>query len=419
MRKNTQSPPPGRQESQPSKMGKVTSNAPNIAASKNNNLKTLHKPNEKKNAEPEVEDKKSNSDSNSSSSGQENTSSSPNNPKTRIQTVRFDVTDFAFLDKLIIRLMSAPEKPDTNVKDPKKQNEFAQIASVQLSLGELEKLCEMAIQSFKSQSTLLIIDSSSLPINIVGDVHGQFNDLRGIFHRCGAPNMQSYLFLGDYIDRGIQGIETFALLTALKIKYPDKVYMLRGNHEDANTCASYGFLDECIQRYTFEKGEPLWRKFIDVFNWIPLAALLNKSVFCMHGGISPHLQTLDEVAKIQRPSIVPPYGLACDLVWADPNEENLEGWAMSKRGVSVLFSQKVVETFCQKNKIDLIVRGHQLTRQMLLSGYRFHAKGRVVTIFSAPNYLNMKNAGCVLKISKNMKCRFVVFRVNRRQKPKS
>ncbi|CAD5235159.1 unnamed protein product [Bursaphelenchus xylophilus] len=326
-----------------------------------------------------------------------------------------EVVQNDLLDSLIIRLMKASAKTEPKRKGAKK---MAALIEVQLELEELKELIILAIKSFEKQKSLLRIEEDTLPLIICADIHGQFADLRNIFLRCGPPHIQSYLFLGDYVDRGVQGIEVITLLLALKIKYPTKVFMLRGNHEDANTCASYGFYDECVNRFMSKDnkvGEDLWQRFVGVFNWIPLAALVNKKILCMHGGISPGLESLQSIADIKRPAIIPPYGLMCDLVWADP-EEKLEGWAMNSRGISLSFSDEVVEKLCKRLGVDLIVRGHQLTKEMTKSGHRFFFRGRLLTIFSAPNYLNMRNSACVLKVSKNMKCRFIVFRIQRRRR---
>lgn len=107
----------------------------------------------------------------------------------------------------------------------------------------------------------------------------------------------------------------------------------------------------------------VWQRFLQVFNWLPLAALVNKKVLCMHGGVSPELDSLQSIADIQRPAIVPPFGLMCDLVWADPDDK-LEGWATNSRGISLSFSDQVVAALCKRVDVDLIVRGHQMTREV-------------------------------------------------------
>ncbi|KAH7729914.1 Ser/Thr protein phosphatase family protein, partial [Aphelenchoides avenae] len=206
--------------------------------------------------------------------------------------------------------------------------------------------------------------------------------------------------LGDYVDRGLQGIEVMALLLAIKVKYPSKVFLLRGNHEDGNTCMSYGFYEECQEKFVGEgDAEKVFRKFLDVFAWLPAAAVIDQTILCMHGGISPHLRSLDDIRKIERPRPIPPFGLMTDLVWSDPSDER-DGWSMNPRGISYTFSTAEVESACRRLGVELIVRAHQMTNQMYRNGYSFFAGGRLLTIFSAPNYLNMGNDGCLLRISR-------------------
>ena len=172
---------------------------------------------------------------------------------------------------------------------------------------------------------------------VVGDVHGQYYDLLRIFEYGGFPPESNYLFLGDYIDRGKQSIETVSLLLCYKIKYPENFFLLRGNHECAQINRIYGFYDECKRRYSIR----LWRVFSDVFNCLPVAALVDEKIFCMHGGLSPELKNLDQIKNIMRPTDVPDTGLLCDLLWSDP-ERGVENYGDNDRGVSFTFGEKVV-----------------------------------------------------------------------------
>jgi len=171
----------------------------------------------------------------------------------------------------------------------------------------------------------------------IGDVHGQYYDLLRIFEYGGFPPEANYLFLGDYIDRGKQSIETVCLLLCYKIKYPENFFLLRGNHECAQINRIYGFYDECKRRYSIR----LWRVFSDVFNCLPVAALVDEKIFCMHGGLSPELKNLDQIKNIMRPTDVPDTGLLCDLLWSDP-ERGIETYGDNDRGVSFTFGEKVV-----------------------------------------------------------------------------
>ena len=118
---------------------------------------------------------------------------------------------------------------------------------------------------------------------------------------AGYPPETNYLFLGDYVDRGRQSIETLCLLFAYKIKYPESVFLLRGNHECQNISRIYGFWEECRRRYSIK----LWKTFINLFNHFPVAAIIEDKILCMHGGISPDLDELDRINKLQRPSEIP------------------------------------------------------------------------------------------------------------------
>ncbi|ALC42158.1 PpY-55A [Drosophila busckii] len=240
------------------------------------------------------------------------------------------------------------------------------------------------------------------PLNICGDLHGQFEDLLRIFAACGTPPTTRYLFLGDYVDRGKQSLETICLLFAYKVRYPQHVHLLRGNHECASINKLYGFYDELKRRYNVK----LWRSFVDCFNYLPAAAVVGTRIFCCHGGLSPHLQSLQQIRELKRPSDVPRQGLLCDLLWADLNHEGL-GWGHNERGLSVSYAEDNIEEFASKHDIDLICRAHEVVED----GYEFFAQRRLVTIFSAPNYCGeMNNAGAVMKINKLLQCSFAVLK---------
>lgn len=189
-----------------------------------------------------------------------------------------------------------------------------------------------------------------------GDIHGQFQDLLRIFERNGFPPTVNYLFLGDYVDRGKQSLETICLLLAYKVRYPNNIYLLRGNHEDAAVNRIYGFYDDCKRRFNVK----LWKIFTDCFNCLPAAALIDDKIFCMHGGLSPELKTLDQINEIPRPCEIPYNGLLCDLLWSDPSS-SIDGWGENnERGNSYAFGPDVVTDFLDKHGLDLICRGHQV-----------------------------------------------------------
>ncbi|KAJ4455076.1 putative Serine/threonine-protein phosphatase PP1-gamma catalytic subunit [Paratrimastix pyriformis] len=270
---------------------------------------------------------------------------------------------------------------------------------VNLTEGEIRGLIIKSKDIFLSQDTLLELEA---PIKICGDIHGQYYDLLRLFEYGGFPPEANYLFLGDYVDRGKQSIETICLLLAYKIKYPENFFILRGNHECASINRLYGFFDECKRRYSTK----LWKHFTEVFNCLPLCAIIDEKIFCTHGGLSPQLHNLDQIRQIVRPTDVPDTGLLCDLLWSDPERE-LVGWGENDRGVSYTFGANLVTQFCQKYDFDVICRAHQVVED----GYEFFAKRQLVTIFSAPNYCGeFDNAGAMMSVDETLMCSFQVLK---------
>ena len=273
----------------------------------------------------------------------------------------------------------------------------------QLSEKEASWLIEHSFKEVSEQPMLLEL---SAPMQIVGDIHGQFLDLLRLFEFKGMPDGTStsarYLFLGDYVDRGPNGLECMFLLMALKIKHPEQIWMLRGNHECAAINRIYGFYDECKRRYSIK----LWKQFQELFNALPLAALVEAKIFCIHGGLSPDMESPDDLKRVARPVDVPDTGLLCDTLWSDPDKD-ISGWAENDRGVSYTFGADVVERFLERNELDLIVRAHQVVED----GYEFFADRQLVTIFTAPNYCGeFDNAGAVMAVDESLMCSFRILK---------
>lgn len=294
------------------------------------------------------------------------------------------------LDDIIRRLLEAK-----NGKVPKQ---------VQLTEAEIRQLCATSKQVFLSQPNLLELEA---PIKICGDIHGQYSDLLRLFEYGGYPPEANYLFLGDYVDRGKQSIETICLLLAYKVKYPENFFLLRGNHESASINRIYGFYDECKRRFSVR----IWKVFTDCFNCLPVSALIDEKILCMHGGLSPGLNNLDQIRTIARPVDVPDQGLLCDLLWADPEKE-IKGWGENERGVSYTFGADIVAEFLEKLDLDLICRAHQVVED----GYEFFAKRQLVTIFSAPNYCGeFDNAGAMMSVDDTLTCSFQILKASEKK----
>jgi len=270
---------------------------------------------------------------------------------------------------------------------------------VDLKEEEIKFLIEKSLPIIREQKMLIELEA---PLHICGDIHGQYYDLLRIFEYCGYPGDNTYLFLGDYVDRGKQSLETICLLLCYKIKYPDKVTLLRGNHESSVTNRIYGFYDECKRRYNVR----IWKSFTELFNYLPVAAIIDDKILCMHGGLSPELKNIQNISDIPRPTDIPDTGLLCDLLWSDPDKDVAE-YDENDRGVSVIFGEKIVTEFNKKNDLDLIIRAHQVVDD----GYEFFAQRQLITIFSAPNYCGeFDNSAGIMIIDEALTCSLKVLR---------
>lgn len=288
------------------------------------------------------------------------------------------------------------------------------VLPVNLPETDIRGICVRARQIFLSQPVLLELE---VPIKVCGDTHGQYQDLLTLFDTGGFPPTSNYLFLGDYVDRGPQSMETICLLLAYKIKYPENFFLLRGNHESSAITRIYGFYDECKRRYNIK----LWKVFTEVFNCLPVAALIEERVLCMHGGLSPELKSVQTINEIRRPLEVPDSGLLCDLLWSDPlfstNKDDHGKWAPNTdRGVSYVFGRDVVTNFLKDQGLELICRAHQVVED----GYEFFANKQLVTIFSAPNYCGENdNSAAIMNIAEDLTCSFKILEPEERARSKS
>ncbi|TEB32049.1 Metallo-dependent phosphatase [Coprinellus micaceus] len=285
-----------------------------------------------------------------------------------------------------------------------------------ISEEEVKRLCLKAREILIEEGNVQVVDA---PVTICGDIHGQFWDLMELFKVGGFCPDTNYLFMGDFVDRGFYSVETFLLLLALKVRYPERITLIRGNHESRQITQVYGFYDECQRKYG---SANVWRWCCEVFDYLALGAIVDGRVFCVHGGLSPNLQTVDQIRAIDRKQEVPHDGPMCDLLWSDPDD--IQGWGLSPRGAGFLFGADITKVsfsniwnhvlyavhfafavpwnmvpweldsptpgihrlfsgaFAHNNAIDLIARAHQLA----MEGFKLMFENRIVTVWSAPNY---------------------------------
>jgi diadenosine tetraphosphatase ApaH/serine/threonine PP2A family protein phosphatase len=353
--------------------------------------------------------------------------------------------------------------------------------------SQVRELCYKAREILIEEGNVVSVDA---PVTICGDIHGQFHDLMELFRVGGDVPDTNYLFMGDFVDRGFYSLESFLLLLCLKVRYPDRITLIRGNHESRQITTVYGFYDECIRKYG---SANVWRYCCEVFDYLALGALvlgasseleptgstmndttqstmpiddaqletevLNSrgevtmstyrrrqrsssdastdsrnlspprdisaapgqaparsgapgtgasgnaagshtsrtgAVLCVHGGLSPLIDTVDKIRLIDRKQEVPHEGAMCDLLWSDPDE--IEGWGLSPRGAGFLFGGDIVKQFNYKNDLSLVARAHQL----VMEGYKEMFDGGIVTVWSAPNYCyRCGNVAAILELGED------------------
>jgi len=253
----------------------------------------------------------------------------------------------------------------------------------------------------------------------------------------------NYLFMGDFVDRGFYSLESFLLLLSLKVRYPDRITLIRGNHESRQITTVYGFYDECMRKYG---SANVWRYCCEVFDYLALGALVigagpsvgsgdneceqeivqtngdmtrlrrqgpsllnaeavtettqappqnsSGAILCVHGGLSPVIASVDSIRLLDRKQEVPHEGAMCDLLWSDPDD--IDGWGLSPRGAGFLFGADIVKTFNHANNLSLIARAHQL----VMEGFKEMFDSSIVTVWSAPNYCyRCGNVAAILELN--------------------
>ena len=268
------------------------------------------------------------------------------------------------------------------------------------TINEIEWLNNEAKKIFEQLPNVVSIQA---PVTICGDIHGQFTDLMELFEIGGKIPYTNYLFLGDYVDRGAQSVETVTYLFCLKIKYPNHITLIRGNHESSNISQLFGFRDEVLGKYN--GNEQVWKIYTSTFNYLPLGALVNGKVLFVHCGLSPTRQTIPDIQDLNRKTEIPHKGPMCDLVWSDPSQN--DGFMPSCRDAGYQFGRDVTSKWNKDNGLELTCRGHQLAMQ----GIEYNHDNQIVTVFSAPDYCGRcGNSGGILELDENLARKDIRFK---------
>ena len=274
-----------------------------------------------------------------------------------------------------------------------------------LSIQEFNKVFSKAKDILDKRENIAILKA---PLIVCGCINAHFEELKDIFKISGNISENKYLFLGDYVGRGWNGLSTFLLLILYLIKYPNNIILLRGNHDSRIFSQIYGLYNECLKKYSNkDEGEEIYNKINELFDLLQLAAIIDNKYFCIHGGLSAELKKLEEINNLERKKEIPEKGIITDLIWSDPKEE-IDEYVPSQKGAGQFYGEKAVNNFLKENSnIEMIIRSHELVD----NGYKYQFNNKLLTIFSAPDYggrIDM-NIGSILKIDENYKFNFITI----------
>jgi serine/threonine-protein phosphatase 5 len=272
------------------------------------------------------------------------------------------------------------------------------LLSCQRYFAKLSSLMEVSVPAVPPPH-----DASAKPrLTVCGDTHGQYYDVLHVFQMNGYPDRANpYLFNGDFVDRGSFSVEVILTFLLFKLMDPECIYLTRGNHETKNMNRIYGFEGEVKAKF----DDKIFSLFLEVFEWLPLAAVVDGKVFVTHGGlpVDPSVM-LDDVRKVKRGMEPPENGLMSDLLWSDP--QPFPGKSPSKRGVGFAFGPDITEAFLRRNNLSLLVRSHEVKEE----GYLVEHGGKTITVFSAPNYCDsMGNKGAFIHFDATLEPKFTQY----------
>ena len=324
-----------------------------------------------------------------------------------------NIYNIELIEKFIYTLLRPLDWFDKKVIEELKQQ-------CPFKIEEIISLINEVIKIISKENSLIKIRS---PCKIFGNIYGLYTDLMRYFESFGNPsdniqngdiNVMQYIFLGDFCDRGNQSLEVILLLFALKVKYPNFIYLIRGHHEDININEFYGLGDECKEKLNedIKSDVSVFNKINQIFDLLPFGVLVDSNILCIHGGIGSSIKTLDDISKISRPIKVSqnPENLIqlhiLDLLYSefDEEEQNLysinESRDKNRKGCFVKYGKKILDDFCEKNNIDLIIASHKFVKE----GFCTYNNDKLLNIYSCTNYMDKyQNVGAMIIIGKKTK----------------
>lgn len=268
-----------------------------------------------------------------------------------------------------------------------------------ITSSQVKKLLDFVKPIFESENLMIEL---SPPLYIVGDIHGNVDDLLRIFELKKYPPYSKYLFLGDYIDRGKYGFEVVMILFSLKALYPERIFLIRGNHEVQETSSYYGFYDEIQGKYS----GLMFYYFHSVFNCLPLICIISEKILCVHGGLSPDMPPLNCFKSMEKPKDLVTDSVLKDIIWSDPGEGDFD-FRNNTRGCGYIYSSSSLDKYLKENNLEILIRSHEMCQ----NGFKFPYKDNnsCLTVFSSTNYCDRNNSGAVIEVSTKLELDVTVY----------
>jgi len=238
---------------------------------------------------------------------------------------------------------------------------------------EIEQLTGMVRDLYKTRSN--VIEIPSRKVIFVGDLHGELESILSVQRLISKYQNHYFVFLGDYADRGPAQIETFNLVMALTLNSPDRILMLRGNHESDDVAQRYGFYTEVTRKFSFE----VYSKYLEVFQVLPMAAFCPESIFACHGGIPEGVSSIEEIQRVFRINLNFPDDIMFQLAWNDPKEADFRFAANSRGNRARAFGRKAFDEFCESVNFQLMIRAHEVFDD----GFKTFFDNKLYSVFSS------------------------------------